>query len=63
MLFSMTDSKFKFFPFQVLVTNLELEPVAHLEPANFWIGPSVVRPTIYLHLVLNIESPTIHLFR
>ena len=28
--------------FQVLVTNLELEPVAHLEPANFWIGPSAV---------------------
>ena len=24
------------------MTNLELEPVAHLEPANFWIGPSAV---------------------
>ena len=29
--------------FQVLVTNLEVESVAHLEPANFWIGPSAVR--------------------
>jgi len=25
------------------MTNLELEQVAHLEPANFWIGPAVVR--------------------
>ena len=27
----------------VLVTNLELETVGHLEPANFWVGPSAVR--------------------
>ncbi len=33
-----------FFSFlQVLVTNLELEPVGHHEPANFWFGPSAVR--------------------
>ena len=25
------------------MTNLEVENVAHLEPANFWIGPSAVR--------------------
>ncbi|TRY68543.1 hypothetical protein TCAL_07253 [Tigriopus californicus] len=31
----------------VLVTNLELEPVDHLEPANFWIGPSA---TSLIHL-------------
>ena len=30
-------------PFQVLVTNLELESVGHHEPANFWFGPSAVR--------------------
>ena len=28
--------------FQVLVTNLDVESVTHLEPANFWIGPSAV---------------------
>ena len=27
---------------QVLVTNLDVESVTHLEPANFWIGPSAV---------------------
>ena len=33
----------KLLPFQVLVTNLELESVGHHEPANFWFGPSAVR--------------------
>lgn len=26
----------------MLVTNLDVESVTHLEPANFWIGPSAV---------------------
>ena len=34
-------------PFQVLVTNLELESVGHHEPANFWFGPSAVRDRIH----------------
>ena len=34
-------------PFQVLVTNLELESVGHHEPANFWFGPSAVRDRVH----------------
>ena len=30
------------------MTNLEVENVAHLEPANFWIGPSAVRTILII---------------
>ena len=33
---------------QVLVTNLDVESVTHLEPANFWIGPSAVSDVLKL---------------
>lgn len=48
--------------FQVLVTNLELEPVDHLEPANFWIGPSAVS----LHQFVNCsgsQKPDVELWK
>ena len=30
------------------MTNLDVESVTHLEPANFWIGPSAVRYFFYI---------------
>ena len=42
----------------MLVTNLELEPVAHLEPANFWIGPSAV--SLQIRLIFLSDVVDIH---
>ena len=39
---------YEFLLLQVLVTNLDVESVTHLEPANFWIGPSAVSDVLKL---------------
>ena len=41
---------------QVLVTNLDVESVTHLEPANFWIGPSAVSYFIQEDKCLHLEN-------
>ena len=48
------------FSLQVLVTNLELEAVGHLEPANFWIGPSAVRMRKLTQCIKKYCSLDIH---
>ena len=39
---------------QVLVTNLDVESVTHLEPANFWIGPSAVSHILFSRSVVRV---------